>query len=376
MTMSSHPRNGDVLLLLGTRKGSFILSSDASRKSWSMSGAHSAGADVFHVAYDPREGGAVFAAVNETVWGPGIEFSHDLGGTWTRADRQPRFGDATGLTVKRLWHVEPGREAEPGVAYAGVEPAALFKSEDGGRTWDEVSGLTDHPTRRHWQPGLGGLCLHSVVPDPSSHDRMWVGISAVGVFESTDGGQSWQTRNKGVRADFLPERFPEFGQCPHKLLAHPMRPGVLFQQNHCGVFRSDTGGKEWEDITEGLPSRFGFALGLHPKDPDTIYVLPEDQATDDNVGGGLRYVTDAKFRVFRSRNSGRDWEPLTRGLPQRNAYLHVLREGMATDSLDPCGVYIGTTTGQVFYSRNDGDDWELLIDNLPPINSVECVVTG
>lgn len=202
---------------------------------------------------------------------------------------------------------------------------------------------------------------------------MWVGISAVGVFGTNDGGQTWHTQNKGVRADFLPDPFPEFGQCPHKLLAHSSTPQVLYQQNHCGVFRSDNGGDEWEDISEGLPSRFGFVLGLHSHDPDTLYVLPEDNATIDNAGGMVRYVADASFRVFRSQNGGKSWEPLTAGLPQHNAYLHVLREGMATDSLDPCGIYAGTTTGQIFHSRDNGDKWELLVEYLPPINSVECV---
>ena len=218
--------------------------------------------------------------------------------------------------------------------------------------------------------------MHSIVMDPGLSSRMWVGISAVGVFRTTDAEESWHTMNQGVRADFLPEPFPDFGQCPHKLLAHPARPEVLYQQNHCGVFRSDSAGDRWLDVTEGLPSRFGFVLGLHSQDPETIYVLPEDQVLGTDVGGGQRVVTDAKFRVYRSRNGGGDWEPLTKGLPQENAYLHVLREGMATDSLDPCGVYVGTTTGQLFYSRDDGDSWELLLDHLPPILSVECGLIG
>ena len=201
---------------------------------------------------------------------------------------------------------------------------------------------------------------------------MWVAISSVGVFGTGDGGATWSTMNAGVRADFEPDPFPEFGQCPHKLLAHPSKPERLYQQNHCGFFRSDDAGQRWLDLSDGLPSRFGFVVGVHSTDPDTVYVLPEDRALDGEVGGGMRYVTDAKFRVYRSRNAGADWEPLTNGLPQRNAYLHVMREGMATDSMDECGVYIGTTTGQIFFSRDDGDSWELLIDYLPPINSVDC----
>ena len=313
----------------------------------------------------------MFAAVNQTVWGPEVQFSHDLGGSWSTAKEQPHFSGDDGRTVSRFWHIEPGRESEPGILYTGVEPAALFKTEDNGDTWQEVPGLSAHSTRDKWQPGLGGLCLHSMVLDSADRDRAWVGISAVGVFGTTDGGRSWQTMNQGVRADFLPDPFPEFGQCPHKLVAHPSRPGVLYQQNHCGVFRSDSAGESWTDITGDLPSRFGLILGIHNQDPDTIFVLPEDKALGDQVGGMLRYVTDAKFRVFRSRNKGQDWEPLTKGLPQENAYIHVMREGMAIDALDPCGIYLGTTTGQLYYSYDDGDSWRLMWDNLPPILSVE-----
>ena len=201
---------------------------------------------------------------------------------------------------------------------------------------------------------------------------MWVGVSAAGVFGTEDGGASWMPMNQGVRADFLPDRFPEFGQCPHKLIAHRADPNLLYQQNHCGVYRSNSGGVEWKDITGDLPSRWGMVLGVHSRDSSTIYVIPEDKATGEETGGGRRIVTDAQFRVFRSRNAGDDWEPLTKGLPQKRAYLHVMREGMATDGLDPCGVYVGTSTGQLFYSRDDGDSWELLLDYLPPINSVEC----
>ena len=376
MNQGSSARKGDVLLLAGTRKGGFVLSSDGSRKEWRVSGPHLPGSEVFHLIYDPRGQGAVFAAVNHMVWGAGIQRSHDLGRSWLSSTEPPRISSREGATIKNLWHIEPGRESEPGAVYAGVDPAALFKSEDGGATWLEVAGLSNHPSREKWEPGLGGLCLHSIVLDPYDRDRMWVGISAVGVFGTSDGGETWQTMNQGVRADFLPDRYPEFGQCPHKVLAHRARPDVLYQQNHCGVYRSDSGGSEWEDITQGLPSQFGFVLGLHSQDPDTIYVLPEDQVLGEDVGGGLRYVTGAMFRVFRSRNGGREWQPLTRGLPQKDAYLHVLREGMATDSLDPCGIYVGTTTGQIYYSRDGGDNWELLLDHLPPILSLECGIAG
>lgn len=365
-------RRGDVLVMVGTRKGSFLFSSDTSRKRWELSGPHFPGSDVFHMIYDARDGGQILAAVNHMVWGSDVQRSKDLGGTWLSAEQQPRFDDQSGRTVSRLWHLEPGRVGETGVIYAGVEPAALFKSEDGGVTWREVVGLSNHATRDQWEPGLGGLCLHSMVLDPTDSSRMWVGISAAGVFGTNDAGESWRPMNQGVRADFLPDPFPEFGQCTHKLLAHDAQPELLYQQNHCGVFRSDSGAAEWVDITEGLPSRFGFVVAINHNDPQTIYVLPEDNVLGEDVGGNLRYVTEAKFRVFRSRTGGRDWEPLTNGLPQENAYLHVMREAMATDTQDPCGIYLGTTAGRLYYSRNDGDNWEVLVDNLPPINSVDC----
>ena len=366
MSAYTMARPGDVILLVGSRKGAFILASDPSRKSWELFGPHFPGSDVFHVTYDRRDG-AVWAAVNSPVWGAEIQRSHDLGATWQGPVAGPKFADTKDMALERVWHIEPGRPFEPGVVYAGVEPAALFKSEDGGDNWAEMEGLTEHESREHWQPGFGGLCLHSIVLHPSHPDRMWVGISAAGVFGTSDGGESWAPMNRGVRADFLPDRFPEFGQCTHKLLAHPAVPDRLYQQNHCGVFRSDSAGDAWQDVTEGLPSRFGFVLGLHATDPDTVFVVPEDSALEEGeVGGGLRYVTDARFRVFRSRSAGDGWEAMTEGLPQHNAYLHLMREGMATDSLSPCGIYLGATSGQIFYSRDDGDSWQLMIDNLPP----------
>ena len=364
---------GDVILMVGTRKGAFLLSADRSRRNWSVSGPHHAGSDIFHMAYDDREEGTVFAAINSPIWGAELQRSGDLGASWQKAESNPSFAEESSDSVEKVWHVEPGRPGEPGAVYAGVSPAALFKSADGGDTWDEVESLTAHPTRDLWEPGFGGLCLHSMVLDPTDIARMWVAISAVGVFGTEDGGTNWSTMNAGVRADFLSDPFPQFGQCPHKLLAHPSMPERLYQQNHCGFFRSDDGGKQWLDLSAGLPSRWGLPMGGHSQDPNTVYVVPEDNAVKEGeVGGGMRYVTDAKFRVYRSRNAGADWEPLTNGLPQRNAYLHVMREGMATDSMDECGIYVGTSTGQIFYSRNDGDTWELLIDYLPPINSVDC----
>ena len=371
MTLELTANKGDIVLLVGTRKGAFLMAADATRKQWETSGPHFAGSDIFHMAYGARDGGTVFAVINSIIWGSEIQRSHDLGATWSQATESPAFDDDQDQTIQRLWHVEPGGHQEPGVVYAGVEPAALFRSRDGGDTLSEVTGLTEHPSRPDWQPGLGGLCLHSIVPASVDGSEMWVGVSAVGTFSSEDGGDSWATLNTGVRADFLPDRYPEYGQCVHKLLSPAGMPDRLYQQNHCGVYRSDNRGADWVDISEGLPSRWGMPLGLHPRDPETLYVIPEDQALGNDTGGGQRMVTDAKFRVFRSRNAGNDWEPLTDGLPQEHAYLHVMREGVATDTLEPCGVYAGTSTGQLFYSRDEGAHWELLADYLPPINSVD-----
>lgn len=363
-----------VALLVGTKKGAFVLTSNAARKDWTVRGPYHVGLEVFHMVHDARTEGTLYAAVNSPFWGPKVHLSEDFGDSWSVGEGQPAFDGGDDAKLKNLWHIKPGREHEPGVLYAGGDPAALFKSEDHGQSWREVTGLTDHASRAEWQPGFGGLCLHSIVLDPEEDKRMWVGISAVGVFGTEDGGSSWTPLNKGVRADFLPETFPEFGQCTHKLLSHPAKPATLIQQNHCGVYRSDSGGEEWNDITAGLPSRFGFPLALNSQDPDTFYVLPEDEATEETVGGGRRFVSQAKFRVYRTQDAGKTWEALTDGLPQSHAYLHALREGMASDACDPCGVYVGTTTGQIFYSRDNGDHWDVLIDYLPPINSLECAL--
>ena len=381
MTDGATLRPGEPLVLVGTRKGAFLLAGDESRRRWQLSGPYNPGTDIFHMVYDPRAGGRIFSASNSMWFGPQVEFSNDLGATWEQSTQQPRFTDKPefaehdGPAVANIWHIEPGIAAEPATVYAGVQPAALFKSADGGVTWQEVEGLGKHPTRSQWMPGFGGLCLHSIALDQDNPDRMWVGISAAGVFRTEDGGENWHPANRGVPADFYPgDTFPEWGQCPHKLLSPSGSPGLLYQQNHCGVFRSDNFGAQWTDITDGLPSRFGFVLGLHPRDSRTLFVLPEDEALGNDVGGGIRYASGAKFRVFRSRNGGGHWEPLTSGLPQEHAYLHVLREGMATDTLDPLGVYVGTTSGQIYYSRDEGDHWHLMVEHLPPINSVEVAV--
>jgi photosystem II stability/assembly factor-like uncharacterized protein len=275
------------------------------------------------------------------------------------------FPENSGLKLDRIWHIEPGLPSEPGVLYAGVAPAALFRSEDSGQTWRELTGLTDHPTRREWNPGAGGLCLHSIVLDPANAKHFFVGISAAGVFRTEDGGATWRTANRGTRAEFMPNKLPEFGQCVHKLLMAPGQPPLLYQQNHCGVYRSADAGESWQEITAGLPSDFGFPLAIHPRDRETIYVLPLK-------GAEFRCPVENKLRVFRSRDGGRNWSALTAGLPQENAFTSVYREGMAVDRADPAGIYFGTNTGKVYSSRDEGDTWQLLADNLPPVFSVEA----
>jgi photosystem II stability/assembly factor-like uncharacterized protein len=256
----------------------------------------------------------------------------------------------------------------PGGLLAGVEPAGLFRSTDGGQTWNHVSGLRDHPSRPEWQPGAGGLCLHSIVPHPTDANRIWVGISAVGAFATEDGGATWETRNHGVRADFYPDKYPEFGQCVHKLIRAAGEPERLFQQNHCGVYRSSDGGVTWDEITPGLPSQFGFPMVGHPRDGSTAWVIPMN---GDDAG---RFMPEASAAVWRTSDAGSSWQRQSKGLPQSDAFLSVLREAMAVDRLDPAGVYFGTSNGELYGSRSEGEDWQLITEHLPGIWSVEAVV--
>ena len=347
------------LLLAGTKKGLFLFSS-ANRRRWERSGPFQAGREINHAIYDARDG-RVWAAANDSWFGCELACSADLGQTWNNTPL--KFPEASGTKLDRIWHIEPGRAGEPRVLYAGVAPAALFRTGDGGQSWNEVVTLTRHPTRERWHPSAGGLCLHSIVVDNSRAQRMFVGISAVGVFRTEDGGATWQAANQGTRAEFLPEKYPEFGQCVHKLLMSDGESPVLFQQNHCGVYRSADAGKSWREISAGLPSDFGFPLAVHPRQPGTIYVLPLK-------GAEFRCPPEGRLRVFRSRDAGETWQALAAGLPQENVYAGIYREGMAMDTQDPAGIYFGTNTGKIYSSADEGDSWRLLADNLPPVYSV------
>lgn len=355
-----------VHVFAGTRKGLFIFTSDRDRREWSVAGPQFPGWAVHDVTYDPRVG-RLLAALDHAVYGANIHCSSDLGASWEMTDG-PHFPEDGETRVARVWCVQPGHADRPGEVWAGVDPGGLFKSEDGGRTWREVPGINRHPTREAWGPGAGGLMVHTIAPDPTNADRLFVAISAAGVFRSDDGGETWTPKNTGVRADFLPEKYPEVGQCCHHLVISPEDPNVLFQQNHCGVYRSLDGGDTWEDIgADRLPATFGFPIAIHPRAGRTIYVTPQ-------VSDEFRYTPDGKLRVYRSRDGGDTWEALTNGLPQEDAYLALYREAMHTDSLDPAGVYFGTTTGTAFYSRDEGDTWEVLSDTLPPVYSISTAV--
>ncbi|MBA3868303.1 MAG: exo-alpha-sialidase [Anaerolineae bacterium] len=377
-----------VNVLVGTRKGGFIFSSDQDRRKWTVSEVLFKGWNMMHMVIDPRNQ-RLYAALNHFVFGATIHYSDDMGKTWKQCPAPPRFtrpsasgrpggtpeesysGGSIPQTpeqVLKVWNIEPGRANEPGVLYAGIQPASLFKSTDNGESWVLNEGLYDHPQRGQWNPGAGGLCLHSIVLDPSDPNRMYVAVSAAGVYRTDDGGQSWQPRNKNVLADFEAKTFPEFGQCVHKLALHPSQPQVLYQQNHCGVYRSDNYGDDWIDLGEDkLPSRFGFPIVIHPHDPQTIYVMLEESDQ-------FRMSVDGQAAVWRSRNGGESWQRITAGLPAQ-AHVVVLREAMVADNLSPAGLYAGTDTGQLFYSRDDGDNWEVLADFLPPIQSVEIAMS-
>ena len=353
-----------ILLLLGTRKGAFIAESDAARQTWSLRGPFCETWPMNHVVGDPATG-TIYGAGGNAWFGPAVWKSTDLGASWSHSSAGLAYA-AGEEPVASAWSLA----TVDGRLYAGVQPAGLFRSDDGGATFEPVSGLRDHPTRPEWNPGGAGLILHSMAIDPADANRIFVAISAAGVFHSADGGRTWEPRNRGTRADFLPEgqNFPEFGQCVHSLVMAPGMSDRLYQQNHCGMYRSEDGGRSWQSIEAGLPSSFGFPAAVHPRDPDTLYLIP----LNGDIAG--RFMPDGKAAVWRTRDRGDTWEDLRQGLPQENVFYGVLRQGLATDRLDPAGVYFGTSSGAVYASADEGERWSLIAEHLPAIHSVETMV--
>ncbi len=364
-------KNGDVILLVGTMKGLFLLRSGPGRRRFEMSGPFFPGASVYAAGWDGRAGRhRIWAAPSSMHWGAELCWTDDFGRRWKQPETPlVRFPESAGASLKNIWQIAPGRADEPDSLYCGVEPSALFESRDAGSTWTLNEGLWNHPHRAKWMPGAGGLCLHTVLVDPSNRGRLTVASSTGGVYRSDDGGRSWNVKNRGVRAEFLPDPYPEFGQCVHKVAHHAARPGRLFLQNHWGLYRSDDGGDSWQDIANGVPSDFGFCVGIHPRDPDTAYIVPLHS-------DGFRCAPEGKLRVYRTKNAGASWQALSRGLPQKNAFETVVRDAMAVDALDPAGVYFGTRSGKLYGSRDEGGAWELLREGLPPIVCVKAAVTA
>ena len=379
----------NVRVLVGTRKGAFVLTSDGRRKDWKVEGPHFAGWEVYHVKGSPVDPNRIYASQTSAWFGQIIQRSSDGGKTWEtpgggmekNAEGMPKGesnkfvydgvpgthqwydGTQHPWEFKRVWHLEPSL-TDPDLVYAGVEDAALFRSKDGGVSWSELSGLRKHKTGAKWQPGAGGMCLHTILLDPKNPKRMFIAISAAGAFRTDDGGETWQPINRGLRSEFMPDPTAEVGHCVHRIAMHPSRPETLFMQKHWDVMRSDDAGGVWHEVSDNLPSDFGFPIDVHAHEPETIYVVPIKSDSE-------HFPPDGKLRVYRSRTGGNDWEALTKGLPQSDCYVNVLRDAMAVDSLDQCGVYFGTTGGQVYASADAGDTWSAITRDLPAVLSVE-----
>ena len=367
-----------VRVLVGTKKGAFILSSDGKRDKWEVSGPHFAGWEIYHMKGSPVDPNRLYVSQTSGWFGQIIQRSDDGGKTWhqpvaatslpttqtaRRTTHQWYDGTQHPWEFKRVWHLEPSlTDAE--TVYAGVEDAAIFRTTDGGENWKELPGLRGHGTGPQWQPGAGGMCLHTIILDPKDPDRIYIAISAAGAFRTDDGGQSWKPINRGLRSQYIPDPNAEIGHCVHHIAMNPNRPGVLFMQKHWDVMRSDDAGDNWREISGNLPTDFGFVIDVHSHEPETIYVVPIKSDSE-------HFVHDAKLRVYRSKTGGNEWEALTKGLPQSDCYVNVLRDAMAVDSLDKCGVYFGTTGGQVYASADAGDSWNPIVRDLPAVLSVE-----
>ena len=384
-----------VRVLVGTHKGAFVLTSDGKREKWEVSGPHFAGWEIYHMKGSPADPNRIYASQTSGWFGQIIQRSDDGGKTWHQPGTPPgeplpqwpakasnkfvydtsaetgkpltthEFYDGTQhpWEFKRVWHLEPSLD-DPGTVYAGVEDAAIFRSTDGGESWNELSGLRGHGTGPKWAPGAGGMCLHTIILDPSNPQRMWIAISAAGAFRTDDGGNTWKPINQGLRSQYIPDPNAEIGHCVHHVAMNPKRPGVLFMQKHWDVMRSDNAGDSWQEVSGNLPTDFGFVIDVHAHEPETIYVVPIKSDSE-------HYVHEGKMRVFRSRSGGNEWEALTKGLPQKDCYVNVLRDAMAVDSLDKCGIYFGTTGGQVYASADAGDSWNPIVRDLPAVLSVE-----
>ncbi|MEV5408672.1 exo-alpha-sialidase [Thermopolyspora sp. NPDC052614] len=364
-----------VRVLVGTRKGAFILTSDGGRERWEVSGPHFAGWEVYHLKGSPADPDRIYASQSGGWFGQVIQRSDDGGLSWRPVGNEFAYEGVPGThqwydgtphpwEFARVWHLEPSL-TDPDTVYAGVEDAALFRSADGGQTWQELAGLRGHGSGSQWQPGAGGMCLHTIILDPRDSGRITVAISAAGTFRSDDHGKTWQPINRGLRSGGIPDEDAEVGHCVHHIALHPSRPDVLFMQKHWDVMRSDDGGDSWREISGDLPTDFGFVIDVHAHEPETVYVVPIKSDSE-------HFPLDGRLRVYRSRTGGGEWEPLTKGLPQRDCYVNVLRDAMAVDSLDECGVYFGTTGGQVYVSPDSGDSWTPIVHDLPPVLSVEA----
>ncbi len=363
-----------VRVLVGTRKGAFVLTADGKRESWDVSGPHFGGWEMYHLKGSPADPNRIYASQSSGWFGQLIQRSDDGGETWTQMGGDFSYDGEAGThqwydgtqrpwSFTRIWHLEPSLR-DPEVVYAGAEDAALFRSDDGGQSWHELPGLRNHGTGPEWQPGAGGMCLHTILLDPSNDQRMFVAISAAGAFRSDDAGTSWTPINKGLRSGEIPDQDSEVGHCVHRIAQHPSRPDTLFMQKHWDVMRSDDAGDKWYDVGEGLPTDFGFPIDVHAHEPETIYVVPIKSDSE-------HFPIDGQLRVYRSRTGGGDWEALANGLPQSDCYVNVLRDAMAVDKLDTCGVYFGTTGGQVYCSPDPGDSWTPIVRDLPAVLSVE-----